>query len=192
MYAACQLNFSKVIRLVATGLVFVSPSIALAQSGDQPSPGPEHKKLESRVGKWEYEGEAQATPFGPAGKFSGVETSRMVLNGFFLENHWEDKSNTGYVAAGIVLTGYDAAKKSFADHAFENDGSATSSVVTIEGTSWKSEGNRTDREGKSYKTKWTSSVSEDGMTGKSKSEYSTDDGKTWLPFFELTSKRVSN
>ena len=184
-----RINFST--HLIVTCLVGFCTLTAQAQT-EQPIPGPEHKKLATRVGKWNYQGEGQASPFGPAGKFAGVTTFRMVLNGFFLEERWEDKSETSYVAEGITLTGYDPVKKSFVDYAFENDGHVSPGVVTVQGNTWTSTGERTDRQGKTYKTKWMSMDSEDDMTSSSKVDYSADDGKTWLPFFELTATKVND
>jgi hypothetical protein len=178
--------------LAATSFVCLCASTVQAQTSQQPSPGPEHKKLEARVGKWKYQGEAKASPFGPAGKFAGAETGRMVLNGFFLEQRWEDKSETGNVLQGIVLTGYDQAKKSFVDYQFESDGQTESGLIKIEGNTWTATGNRSDRMGKNHKTKWSSTVSQDGKKRTSKVEYSTDDGKTWLTYFESTATKVSD
>ena len=71
--------FSSLLLLAA-----ITPT-AWMHAADQPQPGPEHKRLEVWVGEWTYEGEAKETPIGPAGKFAGKLTGRMVLNGFFLE-----------------------------------------------------------------------------------------------------------
>ena len=158
----------------------------------QPKPGPEHKKLEIAVGEWNYEGEAKTSPFGPAGKFRGKNTSRMVLNGFFVETRWEDKSDVNYVAQGIILRGYDATKKTYVDYGFENDGSVTPSSMTVSGNTWTGMGTRRDNKGKVYQMKFTLTYSADGKSTAEKAEYSGDNGKTWMTFYELTNKKVSN
>jgi hypothetical protein len=175
---------------IACAIIFYSATVR-AQSVEQPKPGPEHKKLEIYVGEWNYKGEAEATPFGPAGKFAGKETSRMVLGGFFLESRWEDKGDSGYIAQGIVLTGYNAATKSYPDYGFENDGSISPGSRTVSGNTWTSTGSRTDRNGKVYRMKFVSTLSADATTFSNTAQYSADDGKTWLPFFRLTMNKVS-
>jgi len=162
-----------------------------AQTPEQPKPGPEHKKLEVSVGEWGYEGEAKDSPFGPAGKFRGKTTSRMVLNGFFRESRWEDKGDTGYIAQGIVLRGYDPVTKTYVDYGFENDGSVTPGSTTVSGNTWTGTGTRTDSKGKNYKMKSVMTFSSDGKTWTEKSEYSADNGQTWMTFYELTGKKVN-
>jgi hypothetical protein len=169
-------------------LIAVSPAI-WAQTEEQPKPGPEHKRLQPLVGEWSYQGEAQATPFGPAGKFAGKQSSRSVLNGFFVESRWEDTSTSGYAAQGMFLTGYDRAAQRYTDFSFENDGTASYGFVTIDGNRWTGTRNRIGRDGKTYKLRWSTDFSEDGMSTQDKQEYSDDDGKTWQPFFELTMSR---
>src|SRR5205809_11504 len=58
-----------------SALLFVTnPLVAQA-----PKPSPEVRKLEVWVGTWTYEGDAKATPIGPAAKVSGTQTGRMTL-----------------------------------------------------------------------------------------------------------------
>jgi hypothetical protein len=115
----------------------------------------------------------------------------MVLGGFFLEERWEDKGESGYLAQGIFLTGRDPKTKKFVQYSFENDGSASSSSPTIEGDSWSGPGTRTDREGKTHDLRFASRLSEDGSTDTGKMEYSSDGGKTWKPWFDITFKKVA-
>jgi len=55
-----QTRLPAVFGIIAL-LALLSPALA----ADQPKPGPEHKKLEMRVGQWNYEGTSAASPFGP-------------------------------------------------------------------------------------------------------------------------------
>jgi hypothetical protein len=182
----------QLVLLTATSFVCLCASTVQAQTSQQPSPGPEHKKLHSRAGKWKYQGEAKANPFYPAGKFVGVVTGRMILSGFFLEERWEDKTEGGGIAQGMTVIGYDRVKKSFVEHGFESDGHANSAAVKVDGNTWSAMSSRADQQGKSYKTKWVLVYSEDGKKHAGTYEYSTDDGKTWVPFMELTATKVSD
>lgn len=160
------------------------------RAADQPKPGPEHKKMEIAVGQWSYEGVAPASPFGPAGKFKGRETDRMVLGGFFLESRGQDTNDTGYVWQGVSLQGYDPATKTYVSHGFENDGTTNVNSTAIDGNTWTSTGTRTDSKGTVYKTRTKVTYATDGRSSTFAAEYSADDGKTWLPMWSGTSKRV--
>lgn len=172
-------------------LLALHHSSLLAADSEQPKPGPETKKLEMFVGEWKYEGLGHACPFGPAGKFSGKGTDKMILNGFFLESRWKDVTKDGFVAEGLVLHWYDPVARFYRESGFDFDGAATSNTLKHEGNTWTSTGTRTDKAGKVYQTKFVATFSADGRTIKSLAEYSGDEGKTWQPWYELTSKKVS-
>jgi len=183
-------GFSKFSVAALLGIVAVCLLAFQAQAADQPKPGPEHKKMEVLVGQWSYEGSAESSPFGPAGKFKGKETDRMVLGGFFLETRGEDKNDTSYIWQGVSLMGYDPVTKTYFSHGFENDGTANSSSSTVSGNTWTSIGSRTDTKGKAYKTRNVNTFSSDGRTSTFVAEYSPDDGTSWLPMWKGTMKRV--
>jgi hypothetical protein len=172
------------------GVVVLSAFALSVRAAEQPKPGPEHKKMEVAVGEWTYEGSAEPSPFGPAERYKGKETARMILGGFFLETRDEDKSESGYIFQGVYLQGYDPVTKTYVSHGSENDGTVNSGSTTISGNTWTSTGTRADSKGKVYKTKSITTFSSDGQTITSAVEYSADDGKTWLPLWNTSSKRV--
>jgi len=69
-------------------------------------------------------------------------------------------------------------------------GPATSNTSTVSGTTWTATGVRTDAKGKVYKTRGVDTYSADGQTSTFAVEYSADDGKTWLPLWKGTMKKV--
>lgn len=185
-------HFSRINFAARLGLLALLALAPFARAQEQPKPGPEHRKMEVAVGDWTYEGSGGASPFAPAGSFKGRTTARMVLGGFFLESRSEDTGDTGYVFQGVSLRGFNPVTKTYFEHGFENDGRATTASITVNGGTWTSTGVRTDSQGKTYKTRGVDTYSADGRTGTFAVEYSADDGKTWLPLWKGTMKRVGN
>ena len=60
----------------------------------------------------------------------------------------------------------------------------------MNGNIWTGTGTRKDINGKIYKIKASNTFSSDGKTCKTICELSADDGKTWMPLWELTLKKV--
>lgn len=175
--------------VLAVFTVFLLLGSGPGRAQELPKPGPEQKKLEVWVGRWKYEGTSKQSPFGPAARFKGTQTGRMVLNGFFLETRWKDKGETGYIGEGIGLQGYDAAKKSYVDYGFDNEGVASPAVTTVQGNTWTSISTRPDDAGKVYNVRFIATFSADGRTVVNTAEYSADNGQTWRLWWELTMKK---
>lgn len=165
--------------------------VARVQSADQVEPSAEHKRLSLLVGRWNYEGQGPQTPFWPAGRFVGVSTTRWILNGLFAETRWQDtNSQSGYVASGVTIQGYDASKKVYVVHGFENDGSASVGTATSQRLTWTTLGTRTGPDGKLYHTKNEVVYSADGKSLTEKYQYSSDNGKSWSIAYESKAKKV--
>jgi hypothetical protein len=145
-------------------------------------PGLDVKKLEAWVGVWNYEGDAKATPIGPAAKISGVQTGRLVGGGFALEWAGQEKGAFGGVQWGEIDT-YDAATKSYPYLGYQTDGTTWSGVNTIAGTVWKNSGTIVVK-GVAYKQRGEFTPSADGNTFVQKIEISSD-GRTWMPWTDV-------
>ena len=161
--------------------------VARAQIQDRPKVGPELQKLEVFVGDWEYHGVVRDTPLGPGGTFSGVATNRWILDGQFLESRVQDKGVYGgkeIVYKGITIRRYDATTKKYITQTFDNDGMATTELWTQEEGVWKTTGKMTDSKGKTYQTRSSASIAANGKSMKFKAELLTEDGKTWIPYWE--------
>jgi hypothetical protein len=178
-----------VLLTIARAVMLLALAQTSMESADQ-APPVEQKKLQVFVGEWEYQGSGKDTPLGPGGSFSGREVHRMILDGFFLESRWKDRSDSNYVAQGIVLHWYDALSKNFRDEAFENDGSVTPGTGTVSGNVWTNLGTRKEKGGKSYQTRMTTTFGKEGKTLTTKAEFSEDGGKTWQPWWDLQATRV--
>jgi len=188
-----QVSSVKSTVVAMSWLFLMSAGFVQAQIQDRPKAGPEQKQLEVWVGEWKYEGLLSETPLGPGGKFAGKSTSRMILDGLFLEGRGEDKGVYGgkeLVYKGVNIQWYDPKTKTYLSQHFDNDGVVGGGVTTVAGNTWTTTGNQTDSKGKTYKTRSSATVSADGKTITEKAELSADDGKTWVPYWEDTLKKV--
>ncbi len=164
-------------RVVLFGSVLLLLGFSTESAAQAAKPGPEAGKLAVWVGAWQYEGEAQATPLGPAAKVSGRQTGRLVMNGFALEWTGEEKGPFGGVQWGEMDV-YDAAAKNYPYFGYQNDGTLWSGTGVASGNAWKFTGTITTN-GTTYKYRADGSFSADGKTWTWKNEISTD-GKTWV------------
>ena len=194
--ASVDLCLNRTLKLAFIGVTFLcllSSNFVQAQIQDRPKAGADQKKLEIHVGEWKYEGTLKDTPLGPGGKFAGKSTSRMILDGLFLESRNEDKGFYGgkeMVYKGVSIQWFDSATKGYTSQSFDNDGIVTRSATVVNGNSWASTGNGIDSKGKAYRYRDTTTFSADGKTSSTKSELSVDDGKTWMPYWESTATKV--
>lgn len=164
-----------------------------AQDQPQPKPGPEQKRLEVWVGDWAYEGAMKETPLAPASKFTGKISNRLILGGFFLEQRWKDdptKAAPATAYESVVVQWYDPATNSYKDSVYNSDGSVGGGETTVEGNTWRLMGAIKEPNGKERKHRGTSVLSADGAVCKVEGDFSSDGGKTWMPLFELTMKRI--
>ncbi len=168
---------------------------AEAQTQDGPPHGPEQKKIGIFAGEWNYEGTLSETPLGPGGKFHGKTVGKLTLDGFFVESRSEDKGVYGgkeRVFKGMEVLWYDPMTKTYIHQSFDNEGVVSRSVATERDNTWTETGAMTMSNGKSYKTRSSAVFSPDGRMLKMKVELLTDDGKTWISFWELTSRKVAS
>jgi len=120
--------------------VFVSAAFALslmahAQAPQTPKPGPEVKKLDYFLGTWDMEGNTKPGPFGPGGKFTGMERNDWMPGDFFLVTHSQFKDPSGDWK-GLAIMGYNADDKVYTYHEFNSMGEATSATGTVTGDTW--------------------------------------------------------
>ncbi|MFI5178362.1 MAG: DUF1579 family protein [Vicinamibacterales bacterium] len=174
-------------RLFAVLLLVVAASPrGIAQA---PLPGPEVKRLAVMAGTWQYEGEAKATPIGPAAKISGKQTATMVGNGFALQWAGQETGAFGGVQWGEIDV-YDSASKTYPFLGYQSDGTTWSGSTTITGNTWKAASTITVK-GTTYRTRSETVISADGKSATWKLELTTDGGKTWTPWQEQKLTKIS-
>lgn len=98
-------------------------------------PGPEVKKLAYFIGTWHMEGDMKASPFGPAGKFSGDETDSWGPGRFFVVGRSNGTTPMGKQSTLSVM-GWDAQKKTYTFHEYNSMGMADVATGTYENNTW--------------------------------------------------------
>jgi hypothetical protein len=178
------MSIRSVLSLVS--LLVVSVTVAAQSPAGVPKPGPEHKRLDAFGGKWNTEGQAQPSPYGPAGKVTGVDTFEWLPGGFFMPHHWDVRQGATEIK-GMEVIGYDARDKIYTSRFFDNFGNSGLFKASVQGNTWTWTGD-SEVGGKPLKERCTVTVvSPDVFTNKC--EYSTD-GTKWLPNFEVKSTRA--
>jgi hypothetical protein len=124
------------MRTVISGVVAVlcGTAIVVAQA-TAPKPGPEHKRLERMVGHWNYQGEAKASPLGPAGKISASETCEWFQGGFGVVCRAKGTGPKGPMTNMSVMS-YDAARKAYTYYALSSQGDNIFVRGNISGKVW--------------------------------------------------------
>jgi hypothetical protein len=148
--------------------------------------GPAHQQLHAFLGTWKTEGRTVAGGGTPAVSIESNDEYELMPGGFFVVHRWDGRVGSTEVH-GIEIIGYDAASGAYRTHFFDNDGNAGSEELTVRDRTWTWVGKQV------MGSDWhrcTSVVSEDGNTMRAKHERSTD-GKVWLPWMDVTLRRVA-
>jgi hypothetical protein len=180
------------MKSIATALALMLLLFAVALQAQTPAskPGPEHKKMETYfAGDWTYEGETKLTPIGPAGKFSGKQTAKMILGGFFVEFRGEEKGST-ITPQWTEIDGYDPTIKKYTWNSYDNSGGFQRITYTLEGNKMDFSGTLFTG-GKQYMMRGETTFASDLGSAVGKFEISVD-GKTWMPFQESKSTRIKS
>jgi len=124
------------MRILVSGVVAIllGTAIVVAQTA-APKPGPEHKRLERMLGQWNYEGEAKASPLGPAGKVTGLETCEWFQGGFGVVCRTKGTGPKGPMTTMSVMS-YDAARKAYTYYAISSQGDNIFVRGNISGNVW--------------------------------------------------------
>lgn len=107
---------------------------AQAPSGP-PKAGPEQEKLAQFVGKWNSQGDLKASAFGPAGKYSGIETCEWISNRFGVMCRTQGTIPMGAIT-GVSLIGYDPGEKNYLYTEINSFGETSVSRGTNDGDTW--------------------------------------------------------
>ncbi len=125
----------KALPVTLAVMLFVSAWVLAQAPPPAPKPGPEHKRLAYFIGKWNSEGDAKASAFGPAGKFTGTDHNEWLPGGFFLVMHSDFKGPMGD-GKGLAIMGYNAEEKAYTFYAANSIGMAETSKGAVKGDTW--------------------------------------------------------
>lgn len=172
--------------------------LATHESGEQeivtPEKTPGYEKMKRLLGYWTYEGNVDSqwkdTPFGPTGKFKGEFQARFVLNGNFVEEHWQDVYEDGSALGGTTIYRYDADTGNIMSNGFLSDGTRDNIVYTIDGDTMTGDLKQTGSDGTEslVKAVWKYGQNYDSFTATW--NLSLDDGKTWKRWLSYEAKKV--
>jgi hypothetical protein len=124
------------MRIVVSGVVAIllGTGILVAQTAP-PKPGPEQKPLERMLGQWSYQGEAKASPMGPAGKITGAETCEWFQGNFAIVCRSKGTGPKGPMTA-MSVTGYDPGQKTYTYYTVSSQGDNFFIRGQLEGNVW--------------------------------------------------------
>jgi hypothetical protein len=151
-----------------------------AQTPQPTKPSAEHQKLQMLTGNWTFQGEAAASPFGPAGKVTGSDQTRAILGGFAIQRQVKEKGPAGELEQSMVI-GYDTAKKTYTYYSFDSAGGFGSGTATLSANTFSFQGTYTIA-GKAVGDRCDVTVAANQASVDVKCDGAAD-GKTWVPSF---------
>ncbi|HTD24639.1 MAG TPA: DUF1579 family protein [Terriglobales bacterium] len=125
-------------RSLATILItilFLSVAVFAQAPPQAPKPGPELKRFDYFVGTWATEADMKPSPYGPGGKFTGIDRTEWMPGNFFLLIHSDFNSPMG-PGKELAVMGYKTDDKVYTYNAYNSMGEADHSTGTVEGDTW--------------------------------------------------------
>lgn len=165
-------------------------AVAAAQAPPAaPKPGPEQKRLGYFVGKWTTEGTIEASPMGPAGKVTSIDTCEWFSGGFAVICHSDGRSPAG-PSKSIGVMAYSPEEKVYTYYAVDNSGMTMTTIPkgTVSGDTWTYT-DETQYGGQKVKTRVT--IKEGSPSAYTFSmEMQAPDG-TWKPLMQSKSTKAA-
>lgn len=149
---------------------------------------PDPRRLQVFVGKWNKEGQALDSPFGPAAKVTAVETFEWLPGELFLVHRLDGQLGKDQIAC-IEIIGSDASNQSYCVHSFYNDGNKNVWQLRERDGTWTLTGDWKIK-GEAFKVRCISVLDDTGNIMTGKWEYSSD-GSSWQLFWDTKLTRAS-
>jgi len=167
-------------RIVAAALSFgLGAALALASS-EMPKPGPETKKLDAFVGKWQGEGEMKPGPMGPGGKMTNQDDCTWFEGGWQLVCR---STGTGPMGAmkGEGVMAWSPEDKVYKYMGYDSMGMMMHATGTVTGNTWSWNG-EDKMGGKLIHSRYTVTLA--SPTTETWKYETSEDGKTWSTMAE--------
>jgi len=161
---------------------------ARAQAPAPPTPGPELKKLDYFLGKWNIVGEAKPGPMGPGGKMTMTEENSWMDGNFFLVTHSKFDAPGMGSGSAISFMGYSPDRKAFTYDEFNSIGEAEHSTGTLDGDTWTWTSDETIAGSKPMKGRFVMKVT--SPTSYTFKFELSPDGSTWSTVMDGTATKA--
>lgn len=107
--------------VLSTGVAVGIVAAALTAQAPPQKPGAEHARMAAFEGRWNYQGEAKASPLGPGGTVTSSETCEWFDGKFQLVCRMKGTGPRG-PGTGMSVMGYDPGRKAYTYHAITSHG----------------------------------------------------------------------
>ena len=123
------------MKVLSTVVTLAVASAAVLAQTPAPQPGAEHKRIAYFAGQWSYQGEAKASPLGPGGKITSMDTCEWFAGGFALVCRSKVTGPRG-AGTGQSVTSYDPARKAYTFYAMTSLGDNIFARGQVDGKVW--------------------------------------------------------
>ena len=152
------------------------------------------RMLKRLAGNWAWTGQqanigAESSPYGQAGRFVGNGEGRLIMDGQFILDEYQEKSPEGHVLHGVSLLNYDPIKKCFVARDCLSDGSVSVSEFTFDGRVRRDQITITSKTGEILLARVVGEYSRDWKRYEATWEGSTDNGQTWQEWATLVNEK---
>ena len=152
------------------------------------------KMLERLAGNWAWTGQqanigAESSPYGQAGRFVGKGEGRLIMDGQFILDKYQEKNPEGHMLHGVSLLNYDPVKKCFVARNCLSDGSVSVSEFTFDGRVRRDQITITSKTGEILLARVVGEYSRDWKRYEATWEGSTDNGQTWQEWATLVNEK---
>jgi Protein of unknown function (DUF1579) len=150
-------------------------------------PGPEHERLGIFAGRWNMQGRALESPFGPAAPITAAQDYEWLAGGLFLVHRLYGRMGGDEIAC-VEVIGYDPLAGHYTIDSFYNNGTRSVWRLEGDGRTWTISGSW-PVDGEKVQARCTTAFDASGRSARGTWEYSRD-GVRWQPFWETELSRA--
>ncbi len=114
-------------------------------------------------------------PSGPPVTFHAIDTYEWLPGGFFLIHRWDAHMPDGDTK-GVEIIGYDASRKTYPMHSFDDQGNHSVMQATVDGDTWRFTGES---------ARFAGGFRDGGRTFAGLWERRSSEGGSWRPWMDV-------